>query len=123
MPDALPNSNDTIELLHTPKGSMRRATLALLEERDAEFSVREYLTDPLDAAELRDLAGRLGKPIGEWLRSGEAAFAESGLSKQASAEELIALVASQPSCMQRPILVRGNRAVIGRPPQDVLALL
>ena len=55
MPEALPNSNDTIVLLHNPKCSKSRATLALLEERDAEFSVREYLTDPLDAAELRDL--------------------------------------------------------------------
>ena len=66
---ALPGSDDEILLLHNPKCSKSRATLALLEERGARFSTRLYLEDPLDRAELRELARRLGRPALEFTRT------------------------------------------------------
>jgi arsenate reductase len=119
----LPRSKDEILLLHNPRCSKSRATLALLEERGAAFETRRYLETPLDAEELIDLGRRLGKPILEWTRQKEAAFKDAGLSKDSSEEAVRAAMVEEPILMERPIVIRGNRAVIGRPPEDVLALL
>jgi len=110
-------------LLHNPRCSKSRETKALLESRGVAFEERCYLDEPLDRAELRDLAARLGKPIGEWVRRKEAAFAEAGLDAGSSDDALLDAVAAHPILMERPILVRGARAKVGRPPEDVLALL
>ena len=120
---ALPESDEQILLLHNPRCSKSRATLALLEEREAEFEVREYLNEPLTREELSSLGERLGRPLREWIRHKEAAFGEAGLSGESSDEALLDAVSGQPILMERPILVRGQRAAIGRPPEDVLALL
>ena len=119
---ALPN-DDTILLLHNPRCSKSRATLALLEEKGAAFETRLYLEDPLAEDELRELGQRLGRPAIEYTRTGQAEFEEAGLSKDASEAELLAAMAKTPILMERPVVVRGDRAVIGRPPEDVLALL
>ena len=118
---ALPN--DAIVLLHNPRCSKSRATRALLEERGVEFQERRYLDEPLSRAELEDLAKRLGRPVGEWVRRKEAAFSEAGLAADASDDAIFEAMAAHPILMERPILIRGPRAAVGRPPEDVLALL
>lgn len=120
---ALPDSDEPMLLLHNPRCSKSRATLALLEERGATFDVREYLTDPLSRDELKELGGRLGRTPRQWVRSKESAFGEAGLSDESSDEALLDAVAANPILMERPILVRGPRAAVGRPPEDVLQLL
>ena len=77
----LPNSADEIVLLHNPRCSKSRATLALLEENGADFVVREYLGDPLSVQELADLRGRLDRPVAEWLRPKEEPFVASGVAR------------------------------------------
>lgn len=119
----LPNSADEIVLLHNPRCSKSRATLALLQDRGADFVIREYLDEPLSAAELADLRSRLGRPVSEWLRPKEDPFVASGIARDASDDALIAVMAEHPICMERPIVVRGHEARVGRPPEDVLALL
>ncbi len=120
---ALPRSDDEIVLLHNPRCSKSRAALALLEERGVTFAERRYLEEPLSRAELEDLAKRLGRPVGAWARRKEAAWAEAGLGAEADDAEIAAAMAEHPILMERPILVRGPRAAIGRPPEDILALL
>ena len=120
---ALPESNEQMVLLHNPRCSKSRATLALLEERGAKFELREYLSDPLSRDELASLGERLGRPPRQWVRDKEAAFSEAGLSGESSDDELLDAVAAHPILMERPILVRGQRAAVGRPPEDVVALL
>ena len=120
---ALPTSPDTIVLFHNPNCSKSRATKALLEERDIDFEIREYLDQPLARHELRALEKRLGKPIAEWVRTGENAYAKWGPTGDPGPNELIELVAKNPICMERPILLRGDRAAVGRPPEAVLSLL
>ena len=120
---ALPASDDELLLLHNPRCSKSRATLALLDERGVRPQIREYLQHPLTRAELDSLATRLARPAHEWVRKGEGAFTEAGCSEKSSDEELLTAVSVHPILMERPILVRGGRAVIGRPPEDVLALL
>ena len=120
---ALPTSQDEILLLHNPECSKSRATLGLLEERGVTLQIRLYLEDPLAERELADLGQRLGKPVLEFTRTGQAEFADAGLGASSSADEILAAMAATPILMERPILVRGGRAVIGRPPEDVLQLL
>ena len=120
---ALPATQDEILLLHNPNCSKSRATLALLEERDVAFQTRLYLDDPLGREELADLGERLGKSPLEFTRSKQSEYAEAGLDASSSGDEILVAMAAAPILMERPILVRGNRAAIGRPPENVLQLL
>jgi arsenate reductase len=120
---ALPRSRDEILLLHNPRCSKSRATLALLEERGVSFETRLYLEDPLDTQELGELGQRLGRPILEWTRKKEGAFGAAGLSKDSGDAEVREAMQAAPILMERPIVIRGDRAAIGRPPEDVLTLL
>ena len=110
-------------LLHNPRCSTSRAAKALLDERGASFSVRLYLEDPLSRDELADLCARLGRPVREWIRRSEPAFAAGGLSAESGEDALLDAIASHPELLERPILVRAARAVLGRPPERVLDLL
>ena len=121
---ALPTSQDEILLLlHNARCSKSRATLGLLEERGVAVQVRLYLEDPLSEAELVDLGQRLGKSVLEFTRTGQAEFPEAGLDASSSEDLIRAAMATTPILLERPILIRGGRAVIGRPPEDVLQLL
>lgn len=119
----LPASQDEILLLHNPECSKSRATLGLLEERGVTFQVRLYLEDPLAQAELVELGQRLGRPAIDFTRTGQSEFADAGLGASSSEDEILAAMAETPILMERPILVRGGRAVIGRPPEDVFQLV
>ena len=117
---ALPAGDGEFLLLHNPRCSKSRAARALLAERGVGFVERRYLEDPLSPAELADLAGRLGLPPRQWARRSEAAWT---LGEDAGDSEILAAMAAHPILIERPILVRGARAVIGRPPERVLELL
>lgn len=119
---ALPDDGKPL-LLHNPRCSKSRAALALLEERGVACAVRAYLEEPLDVSELAALRRRLGRPAGQWLRRGEAAWREAGLGEDAPEEAVLAAMAEHPILIERPILVVGERAVVGRPPERVLELL
>ena len=122
-PMALLSSDETLVLLHNPRCSKSRAAKGLLEDRGIAFQERLYLEDALSRAELGDLAKRLGRPAGEWARAGEGAYAESGLGPGSDEGALLDAMAAHPILIERPILVRGARAVVGRPPENVLELL
>jgi arsenate reductase (glutaredoxin) len=120
---SLPVNEDELLILHNPRCSKSRQTLAILEETGLEFAVRNYLEQPLDAGELAELGRRLDRPAIEWMRPKETAFAEAGLSKESPEAELIAAMAAEPKLMERPVVIRGGKAVLGRPPEDIKALL
>ncbi len=105
-------------LLHNPRCSKSRAALALLEERGIDFSVRKYLDEPLSADELRILRKRLGRPPVEWIRWNE--DDAKGLDKDAPEQELIKAIAAHPKIMERPILIKGDEARVGRPGPEAL---
>lgn len=120
---ALPETDDRILLLHNARCSKSRAARQLLEERGAPFEERRYLDEPLSRSELDELARRLGLPPREWVRTGEAAWKESGPGPDAEDDAILDAIAAHPVLLQRPIAVRGRRAVLGRPPERVLELL
>jgi arsenate reductase len=101
-----------------------RTTLRLLKERRAEFEAINYYETPITEADLRGLLKKLGLAAREILRKNEPVAKRLGIGKKDfSDEELIALMAKNPDLIQRPIVVRGDRAVLGRPPENVEKLL
>lgn len=118
---ALPD--DEILLLHNPHCSKSRATRQILEEAGVAYTERLYLEDPLSRAELDDLRGRLGRPAAEWVRKGEDAFQAAGLGADSDEGALLDAMVREPILMERPIVVRGRRAVVGRPPESVKDLI
>jgi arsenate reductase len=122
-PVTLPNSKNMVLLLHNPKCSKSRAALDLLRERGVDAVIRLYLEDPLDREELEDLGRRLGRSPIEFARPQQAEFKQAGLSRSSSDEAILEAMVTTPILMERPILVRGERAAIGRPPEDILRLL
>ena len=119
-----PVVSESIVIYHNPRCSKSRAALALLRDRGVEPEVVEYLETPLDADTVRGLLGALGMSARDLLRSSEAPYRELGLSDSSLAEDdLIAAVAAHPILMQRPVVRRGDRAVVGRPLERVADLL
>jgi arsenate reductase len=108
---------------HNPRCSKSRATLALLSERGVALHIVEYLAQPLSREELVALGRKLGLPPSAWVRRGEAAFADAGLSATSTEDEILDAMVKHPILIERPIVVRGERARIGRPPERVLELL
>ncbi|MEO0651925.1 MAG: ArsC/Spx/MgsR family protein [Planctomycetota bacterium] len=114
---------DDLLLLHNPRCSKSRQLLAALNERGASFRVRQYLEEPLDAVELRALFSAEGQPAIQGVRAKEAEFTEAGLSRTSDEDAIIAAVVRFPKLLERPVLVRGERAAIGRPTEAALTLL
>ena len=111
-------------LYHNPRCSKSRGALDLLQENGIEPEVVRYLDDPPDADTLRALVRKLGIRPRELLRTGEDEYRSLGLADEAIGDDaIIEAMAAHPRLIERPILVRGDRAVIGRPPARVLALL
>ncbi|TXS89744.1 arsenate reductase (glutaredoxin) [Parahaliea aestuarii] len=111
------------QIYHNPRCSKSRNTLALLQDKGIEPDVILYLETPPDAATLRTLLAKLGKTPAQLVRKGEDAYKALGLGADSSDEELLAAMVSEPRLIERPIVVRGERAVLGRPPENVLDLL
>ena len=111
-----------LTIYHNPRCSKSRQTLQIIEEAGAEIEVVEYLKTPLNEAQLKALASKLGVSAIEMMRTKEAEFKEQNL-KGADDESLFAAMANTPKLMERPIVVKGESAVIGRPPENVNELL
>ena len=111
-------------LLHNPRCSKSRGALELLRQHDVSPRIVSYLDTPLSADELRALLRQLGVPARHLLRSGEPEYTQLGLADpRLDEEQLIAALVAHPRLMERPVFVRGDRAVIGRPIERVLELL
>ena len=107
-----------------PTCSTCRSLVALLEERGIDFERIDYHVDPLPAQKIRELAQKTGRPARELFRSREPVYSELGLAeREVSDDEAIELMAANPTLMQRPVVERGNRAVLARPVEKVLELL
>lgn len=111
-------------LLHNPQCSKSKQAKELLEQKGIVFEVVQYLKTPLNKEELRTLSQQLHlRPI-EMVRSKEDAFEEYGLHKAGvSDEQVLDALVKEPRLLERPILVKGKRAVIGRPTENLLKLL
>lgn len=113
-----------LTLYHNPRCSKSRGALELLETRGLTPTVVRYLETPLNAAQLQSLLGKLGISARQLLRTGEDEFKALNLADSSLSEaQLIAAIAEHPKLMERPILEVGDKAVIGRPIENLLEIL
>ena len=112
-----------MKIYHNPRCSKSRQSLALLRENGVEPEVIEYLKTPPNKTTLRGLLKKLGMAAHDILRTKEDPYAACGISPESTEAEILAAIVANPVLLERPIIVKGNRAVIGRPPENVLALL
>ena len=111
-------------IYHNPRCSKSRQTLALLEERGIAPRVVDYLKTPPSAAVLKTILKQLGLRPRDLMRKGEPLYAELGLKdRDLDDDALIALMVANPILIERPIVVSGGKAAIGRPPESVLGIL
>lgn len=113
-----------LTLYHNPRCSKSRAALELLEARGLKPEIVRYLDTPLSASELKELLNKLGLTARQLLRTGEDEYKTLELAHVGLEEaQLIAAMVEHPKLIERPILVAGNKAIIGRPPEKVLEIL
>ena len=113
----------SIKIYHNPKCSKSRATLSLLEEQGVDAEVVKYLETPPSKAELKELLKMLGMSARELMRTKEEVYKELGLKDVADEEALIEAMVANPKLIERPIVVKDGKAVIGRPIENVMELL
>lgn len=112
----------TVTMYHNPRCSKSRATLALLRDKGIEPTIVEYLSEPPSAGQLRRVLGMLGMKPRELMRSKEAR--EAGLDDPSLSDDaLIDGMIANPIVIERPIVVSGGQARIGRPPEQVLEIV
>ena len=112
------------EIFHNPRCGKSRQTLALLQEKGVTPTIREYLKQPPSKAEVETLLDMVGGEPGALIRDGEAEFKALGKKKaEMSKTDIAKAIAAHPILLQRPIVVSGKKAAIGRPPEAVLPLL
>ncbi len=113
-----------LTLYHNPRCSKSRAALELLQARGLEPTVVRYLDTPPDAATLKAVLAKLGLHARALLRTGEDEYKALNLADATLGEDqLIAAMAQHPKLIERPILIAGDKAAIGRPPEKVLEIL
>ncbi|WP_426245510.1 arsenate reductase (glutaredoxin) [Pseudomonas sp. TWR3-1-1] len=113
-----------LTLYHNPRCSKSRGALELLQAQGLTPNVVRYLETPLNAAQLSDLLAKLKISARQLLRTGEEEYTTLNLAdSNLSDAQLIDAMAAHPKLIERPILVVGNHAVIGRPPEKVLEIL
>ena len=117
-------SRSSVTIYHNPRCTKSRQTLQLIRDAGVEPTVVEYLKEPPSVEELDGLVKKLGMQPGELFRKKEALFKELGLAgKELSRDEALQTLAENPKLIERPIVVKGRKAVIGRPPENVNDLL
>lgn len=112
-----------LTIYHNPKCSKSRETLALLRARGVEPRVIEYLKTAPTAAELHSIVSKLGITAEQLVRKGEDIYKAKYAGKILTEAQWVDALIKNPILIERPIVVRGTRAVIGRPPETVLELL
>ncbi|HAL12548.1 MAG TPA: arsenate reductase (glutaredoxin) [Planctomycetaceae bacterium] len=114
----------SMKIYHNPRCSKSRQALAILQDSKVEFEVIEYLTNPPTEQELREIIAKLGIAARDLIRQKEDEFKQLGVKQDVlSHDSAITLMANEPKLMERPIVVTDEKAVIGRPPENVFDLL
>ena len=116
--------SDDIVIWHNPRCSKSRQTMQLLTDAGIEPTVIEYLKNPPEESEIKRVIGFLDIAPKALMRTKEAAFKKNDLgASDVSDDALVAAMAAHPILIERPVVIKGDKAVIGRPPENVNALL
>ena len=113
-----------VKIYHNPRCSKSRQTLEILNKKNLDIDIVEYLKSPLDINEISNLLKKLGYTARDLLRKGEDVYKNENLSDKSLTEDfLIDMMSKNPILIERPIVVSNGKAVIGRPPEKVLEIL
>jgi len=112
-----------MKIYHNPRCSKSRETLQLIKDAGAEVEIIEYLKEIPTTADLKDLLMKLNLKPTDILRKGEAVYKEKFKNSNFNDDEWVKIMVEYPKLIERPIVVKGNKAILGRPPQNVLALI
>lgn len=116
--------SNKIKIFHNPRCSKSRQTMDILKNNDVDIAVVEYLKTPPDSSELDAVLTQLGLQPRELMRKHEKPYKENGLDNpDLSRQQLIQAMVDNPVLIERPIVIHGNKAVIGRPPEKVLEII
>ena len=114
----------TVKILHNPRCSKSRQTLALIEEKGITPEIIEYLKTPPTKAELQDILAKLGMKPRDLMRKGETEYKDNNLGDPAlSDDQLVDAMVAHPKLIERPIVLKGGQVRVGRPPESVLEIL
>ncbi|MTI40865.1 arsenate reductase (glutaredoxin) [Fulvivirga lutimaris] len=112
-----------LSIFHNPRCGKSRNTLAIINEKNLDIEVVEYLKTPPSAAQLEAIVKKLGIKPEELIRKGEKVFKENYKGKQLTESDWIKAMVEHPILIERPIVIKGDKAVIGRPPENVLSII
>jgi arsenate reductase len=114
----------SIVIYHNPRCTKSRETLQLLKDNGVEPKIIEYLKDTPSKDELKEIVKSLGISARDILRKKEALYKEAGFDNESlSEDEVISLMSKNPKVIERPIVVNGSKAAIGRPPENILKII
>jgi arsenate reductase len=114
---------DKVTIYHNPRCSKSRSALVLLQERGIDTVVVEYLKTPPTKDELRAILKKLGMKPGQIVRTGEDVYKQKFAGKTLTDEQWLDALAKNPILIERPMVVKGDKAVLGRPSENVLKLI
>lgn len=112
-----------VTIWHNPRCSKSRQTLEMLRGRGVEPRVVEYLKTPPSAEDIRRVLKLMGKRAHELVRTCESAYRDEGLSSSTRDEDLVQAMFHNPILIERPIVITDEAAILGRPPENVLAII
>ncbi|SFW68154.1 arsenate reductase [Sinomicrobium oceani] len=112
-----------IKIFHNPRCSKSRQGLAILEESGKDFEIVKYLEDVPSEKELKDIIALLGISPIDLVRKNESIWKEQYKDKELSDGELVKAMIAHPKLIERPIVISGKKAVIGRPPENIKTIL
>lgn len=113
----------TVTIWHNPRCSKSRAALAILEEHGVTPTEFRYLETPPSKSDIITVLAALAMEAKDIVRKGEAVYKALNLSAESTNEEILNALVENPILIERPIIISGDRAVIGRPPENVTSLL
>lgn len=114
---------DHITILHNPKCSKSREGIKILDESGAEYEIINYIDTPLSSEEIKEVLSKLNISARELMRTKEDIYRELNLKDIDDENALIIAMAENPKLIERPIVIKGDRAVIGRPSENILKLI
>ncbi len=112
-----------MKILHNNRCSKSRCALEILENKGVDFEIVKYLENPLSASEIKDLLKKLNLPAEAIIRKGEADYKANYKGKTMTESDWIDAMVKFPKLIERPIVIKGDKAVVGRPPENIEQLL
>lgn len=112
-----------MKIYHNSRCSKSRSALSILQEKQLDVTVVNYLETPPSVEEIKEILQKLGMKAEDLIRKGEKEFKENYKGKELTEDEWINAMAKYPKLIERPIFVNGDKAVVGRPPEKVLELI